>query len=229
MGKVAVTKKCPRSQRLYVARERWKQLKVIIEDEISLDNTAQDDTMNRTLNDAFQVPECEKKTTIYNNISMIKVGDFMQLNLRGTPIFENKTNAEDPYANLRPNRWKDNFKCFELTECMRQRNDNNFARILNTARYMTINRNDNLENLASHEKQVISFFRSRQIQPDHPDYPLAALHIFPTNMEVDGHNAKMIKTIPNTLTLNAQDSRMDASGSFVICELKKSKDDKTLP
>ena len=55
----------------------------------------------------------------YNNISVIKVGDFMQLKLFGTPIFGKPKN--NTYEYFRPNIWKEKFSCFELTECMRQK------------------------------------------------------------------------------------------------------------
>ena len=117
------------------ARDKHKSLKIIIEDEMSLGSLAMNNFMNDYFNLIFDVPDKDKSSTFYNNISVIKVGDFMQLNLFGTPIYGNPKN--DSYEYFRPNIWKKNFTCFELTECMRQKGDDGFIKILNTARYMT--------------------------------------------------------------------------------------------
>jgi hypothetical protein len=118
----------------------------------------------------------------------------MQLNLFGTPIYGNPKNNSLEY--FRPNIWKENFSCFELTECMRQKGDDGFIKILNTARYMTIEAGTEIEKLPEVEREVIHFLFSRNIKPEHPDYPHDALHVFPLNKDVQLHNNKMLATIP---------------------------------
>ena len=87
---------------------------------------------------------------------------------------------------------------------MRQTNDN-FAKILNTARFMTIKSNTVIDQLKSDEKDVIAFLRSRDMQESHPNYPHHALHLFPKNVDVDQHNSKIISLLPNKVTIRAED------------------------
>ena len=209
------------------ARERLKGVKVIIIDEMSLGSNKQDDVLNNYMNDVFEVPVSKKGEILYNNISVIQVGDFMQLNLRGSPIFVNTSTAADHYSTLRPNRWKANFKCFELIKSMRQK-ENNFARILKTVKYMNISKREDLNNLTAEEAEAIAFLRSRDIQPIHPSYPHTALHIFPTNADVNKHNALMIKTLPNVIHIETQDSVMDQTGSFHVTEVRNPINDEGL-
>ena len=112
------------------SREKMKNVKVIIIDEISLESNQQDNFLNDYLNDVFEVPENKRGVTFYNNLCIIKVGDFKQLTLLGTPTYENS--SKQPYNIWRPNIWQDHFHCFELTQNMRQKNDYNFAQVLNT-------------------------------------------------------------------------------------------------
>ena len=176
--------------------------------------------MNDYFNLVFDVPERDLENVFYNNISVIKVGDFMQLNMVGTPIYG--VHKNDSYNYFRPNIWKENFLCFELTECMRQKGDDDFIKILNKARYMTIESGCKIDKLPESEQEVISFLYSRSIQEDHPDYPHDALHVFPTNKDVNIHNTKMVKSINNEkFTFLAIDSKKDMTGSFKPLEIRK--------
>jgi hypothetical protein len=209
------------------ARDRWRALQVIIEDEISLETSKMDYEMDRFLNAVFQIPVAQNDAVHYNDISVIKVGDFMQLNMDiwGKPLFKS---VGDIYGKFRPNNWKTNFRCFELTQSMRQK-EKEFARIVQIVRHMTIGNQDDLSKLTEEQKEAVAFLRSRDIQPSHPDYPHTALHLFPTNSDVNTHNGAMIKTVPNVIKLTAQDSAMDQTGSFKITSVKKVKDDQGLP
>ena len=188
--------------------------------------------MNDFFNLVFDVPENEIENIFYNNISVIKVGDFMQLNMVGTPIYG--VHKNDSYNYFRPNIWKENFLCFELTECMRQKGDDDFIRILNKARYMTVesdwNKLGNWDKLPDSEKEVITFLYSRNIESNHPDYPHHALHVFPLNKDVKAHNDEMIKNVNETFMFKAVDSKKDMTGSFKPLDIiKDAKDDSGLP
>ena len=72
---------------------------------------------------------------------------------------------------------------------------------------------------------------SRNIKPEHPDYPHDALHVFPLNKDVQLHNDKMLATIPEAdiKTFFATDSKKDITGSFEIQpDIKKATDDNGL-
>ena len=214
------------------ARERMKDVEVIIEDEISLETSQLDDFANIFLNSVFGLPTHEKNHTLYNNMSIIKVGDFMQLNSAGTPLYKNCATPEQPYARLNENRWQKYFKCFELTKSMRQQNDDDFVKILNTVRYMTVNAKTDLSSINANERQALVFLQSRDIRENHKDYPHNALHLFPKRDQVDAFNHARIQALPDTEEILALESKSDETGTLEVGDLNKMssvKDDKGLP
>ena len=148
------------------------------------------------------------------------------MKLSGSPLYGTSTEA---YGCLQPNRWQQYFNCFELKTCMRQKDDDEFAKILNTIRFINIDQNNTIENVSDVELEAINFLRSRDIQEDHPDYPHGCLHIFPVNSEVRLHNLKRMKNIPKTFEIKPNDSVMDVSGSFKVSDQKEAKEDNGLP
>ncbi len=80
------------------------------------------------------------------------------------------------YAALAPNVWQDNFKLFELTDIMRQREDRAFAELLNRMR----------EGFQTNED--IAMLKSRIISISHPNYPVLSTHIMYYNKDVQQHN-----------------------------------------
>ena len=209
-------------------RDKLKSVQVVIEDEMSLESSQMDNYMNDLLNHVFETPQAKRNEVVYGDISMIKVGDFMQLNMFGTPLYENVSTTDDPYAKLRPNLWKQNFKCFELSQCMRQKEEH-FANILKTARFMSITTKVDTDQLPQDQKDVLSFLHSKVISKNHPNYPHFALHLFPTNVLVNQHNEKMISHLVEKFQIVAEDSERDETGSFCICDIQKVKDDQGLP
>ena len=223
-------------------RAKLGSIEVIIEDEISLESTNMDTYMHDYLCYIFE----KKENLPYGGKSVIKVGDFMQLKpYGGAPIYPKQNDKEtddktkpcqgsraelnNPYVEFNKNRWATYFKCFELSQCMRQKNDLNFAEILRIVRYMTVSANTNLDALPDEQKMVLDFLRSRVMPIDHPNYPHTALHIFPTNKDVDKYNYKMIATVPGAVELKCFESFLDQTGSFKPCDAKKAKDDFGLP
>ena len=67
---------------------------------------------------------------------------------------------------------------FELSEVMRQKEDKDFAEILNRIRE------------GKHTEDDIQVLRERilKLSPEHPDYPMNSTHLFSTNLAVDQHN-----------------------------------------
>ena len=140
-----------------------------------------------------------------------------------------RAELNNPYVEFNKNRWAEYFKCFELSQCMRQRDDLDFAEILSILRYMTITPKTDLNTLPDDQKNVLNFLRSRVIPLDHPDYPHNALHIFPTNKDVNDYNSMMIATVPDAVELKCYESYLDQTGSFKPCEAKSAKEDFGLP
>ena len=225
------------------SRSKLSPIEVIIEDEISLESSNMDTYMNYYLNHVLE----KNQEQPYGGKSIIKVGDFMQLKpYGGSPIYPklshnetdgnnsknnttNRAEPNNPYVQFNINRWAKNFKCFELTQCMRQQGDDQFARLLRIARYITITKETDLNTLPAEQKEVISFLRSRVIQANHPNYPHTALHIYPTNKDADAYNSKMIATVPDAKELPCYDSKMDHTGTFNLSEAKNAREDFGLP
>ena len=69
---------------------------------------------------------------LFGGISLITVGDLFQLK----PVFDKWIfeNSVIGYSALASNIWTENFALFELTEIMRQKDDREFAELLNRLR-----------------------------------------------------------------------------------------------
>ena len=104
------------------------------------------------------------------------MGDLFQLRPVGDSwIFANSSCG---YASLAPNLWKTYFSMFELTEIMRQKEDSQFARLLNRIREGKQTEDD----LAILKSRTLSFDEAKyqELKND--------LHLFPCNAAVDTHN-----------------------------------------
>ncbi|CAB3991403.1 Hypothetical predicted protein [Paramuricea clavata] len=101
----------------------------------------------------------------FGGLSIITVGDLFQLK----PVFDNWIfeNSKD--------------------EVMRQREDKEFAEILNRIRE------------GNHTEADIEILKERilNISPQHPDYPISLTHLFSTNMAVDQHNHDVFQKSSN--------------------------------
>ena len=114
----------------------------------------------------------------FGGLSIITVGDLFQLKPvfnQWISIFENSKNG---YTALATNLWQQYFQMFELSEVMRQREDKDFAEILNRIRE------------GKHTEADIAVLKKRilNLSPQHPDYPMNSTHLFSTNIAVDQHN-----------------------------------------
>ncbi len=84
-------------------------------------------------------------------------------------------------AALAPNIWKDYFTCFELTEVMRQKDDQTFCAILNRMRE------------GNHTEEDIRIIkRNCELQGNEPDHLLHVPHFYYSNMERNIHNQKVL-------------------------------------
>ena len=95
------------------------------------------------------------------------------------PVFDNWIfeNSKDGYTALATNLWQQYLQMFELSEVMRQREDKDFAEILNRI------------GEGKHTEADIDVLKKRilNLSPQHPDYPINSTHLFSTNMAVE-HN-----------------------------------------
>ena len=111
------------SDRLNTIRTRLKKLNVILIDEISMIGSGMFNFLNLRLQQIMRTNEP------FGGINMITVGDLFQLKPGFDKwIFENSQYGYNAFAT---NIWTEYFTLFELTEIMRQKDDKQFAKLLN--------------------------------------------------------------------------------------------------
>ena len=104
---------------LNTIRSQLQQMQVVFIDEISMVGI-------------FLTSDCNKLWEQKNLLAVlyiITVGNLLQLN----PVFDHWIfeNSKDGYTALATNLWQQYFQMFELSEVMRQKEDKDFAEILN--------------------------------------------------------------------------------------------------
>ena len=120
----------PSDEVLHVMRNKYKYLKVLLIDEISMTGKETFRHLNRTLQ------LIKNNTFPFGGISVIAIGDFLQL----PPVMQQgiyvKTNQtqKGTYKALQPDLWEKHFKLHELIEIVRQSSDPEFAEMLNRIR-----------------------------------------------------------------------------------------------
>ena len=120
---------------------------------------------------------------LFAGISIIAVGDLCQLPpIRSKPIFQKFKN--DFYNLCHP--WQV-FTVIELTEIMRQKDDQHFTELLN--RFRT----------ASQTQDDINYINSKSVSPSTDIYPSDALHIWAKNDPVNAHNDKRLEQLSTPL------------------------------
>ena len=121
----------------------------------------------------------------FGGISLITVGDLFQLK----PVFDQWIfqNSKNGYSPLASNLWQEHFKMYELSEIMGQKDDKEFAELLNRLRE------------GKHSDKDIETLKGRilRIKPTDANYPMTVTHLFSTNLAVDNHNLKIFNKSTN--------------------------------
>ena len=116
----------------------------------------------------------------FGGISVITVGDLFQLK----PVFDKWIfeNSKSGYNAFATNIWTEYFTLFELTEIMRQKDDKQFAVLLNRVRE------------GKHSDDDIAILKQRllNVTPENDNYPINTTHLFTTNASVDAHNNALL-------------------------------------
>ena len=158
-------------------KTKYRDLSVLIVDEVSM-------VGNEMLTFLYhRLQEIKGNQEPFGGVHIVLVGDLFQLRPVGDGwIFTNNSND---YASLGPNLWQTHFTMFELTEIMRQKDDAEFAQLLNRIREGKQTAGD------------IKVLSSRRIPPDHADYQTLKneLHLFPCNAAVDSHNSNVYESV----------------------------------
>lgn len=157
------------SDRLNTIRTQLKKLNIIFIDEISMVGSGMFNFLNLRLQ---QIMGTNKP---FGGISVITVGDLFQLK----PVFDKWIfeNSQYGYNAFATNIWTEYFTLFELTEIMRQKEDKQFAELLNCLRE------------GKHSDDDIAILkRLLNVTPESDNYPINTTHLFTTNASVDAHN-----------------------------------------
>ena len=112
--------------RLNTIRSQLQRMQVVFIDEISMVGSGMFNFLDLRLQQIMGTKEP------FGGLSIITVGDLFQLK----PVFDHWIfeNSNDGYTALAKNLWQQYFQMFGLSEVMRQRDDKNFAEILNRIR-----------------------------------------------------------------------------------------------
>ncbi len=173
-------------------RIKFKNLNTIIIDETSMVGNKMLNFIHLRLQEIMQ---CYDK--LFGGLNVILFGDLFQLRpVMDGWIFEDlaKPNNDDTKkkqkrkrkltsaAALAPNIWKENFTCFELTQVMRQKDDQMFCDILNRMRE------------GNHtEKDVKIIKQNCEIQQNEEQNQILHIpHFYHTNSERNAHNQKVL-------------------------------------
>ena len=160
--------------RLNTVRSQLRKLKVIFIDEISMVGSG----MFRFVNLRLQQIMGTRK--VFGGVHLIAVGDLFQLK----PVFDQWMfqDSKGAYGVLATNIWKENFKMYEVTEVMRQKDNVEFAELLNRLREGNQTEDD------------IEILRGRTLhvkKPTQSTYPMNVPHLFSNNKAVDKHNLRI--------------------------------------
>ncbi|XP_078619175.1 uncharacterized protein LOC144886422 [Branchiostoma floridae x Branchiostoma japonicum] len=181
------------SDKLNTLRSRLGKLKLLIVDEVSMVGADLLYHLHRRLQDICGSSNPDSR---FGGVSILAVGDLFQLQ----PVRQNHVFSlpSDNYAKLHGSLWEENFRMVELTESMRQKEDQDFANLLMRVRDATCTEED------------INVLKSRVICKTDPSYPSEALHVFRTNKEVDEHNMSHLNKLSNMVFhIKAIDSKKD--------------------
>ena len=163
------------ADQLNTFRIKYKHLKVVIIDEISMVGKKTFDFIDTRLQQLTGI------RAPFGGLSVIAVGDFYQLKpVGGRLVFLDL--KEDAKA-LAPNSWKDHFKIYELVDIMRQKDDLKFAQLLNRLR---------LNVLTEEDKDDL---RKRVVDRNSSEYPRDAVHLFAEKEGMYKHNENIMNGI----------------------------------
>ncbi|XP_078578075.1 uncharacterized protein LOC144862999 isoform X1 [Branchiostoma floridae x Branchiostoma japonicum] len=200
------------SEKLHNLRLRLGKLKLLIVDEVSMLGSDHLYHTHRRLEDICGTCDPDSR---FGGVSILAVGDLFQLQPVGQRhVFDLPS---DSYAKLHGSLWEENFSMMELTECVRQREDQQFAQLLLRMRTAKCTEGD------------IAVLKSRIISKTDPNYPSEVLHVFKTNKEVDDHNKEHLKKLSTQhFHIQAIDTKKDIYTGLVDVGLYKTKNDKGL-
>ncbi|XP_070548911.1 uncharacterized protein [Ptychodera flava] len=175
------------SDRLNTLRAKYQNLSVVIIDEISMVGNELFNFIN------LRLQQIKGNNQVFGGISVICVGDLFQLK----PVMDNWifNDLIKDYGPLATNLWKEYFTMHELTEIMRQKDDEHFAKLLNRLRE------------GNHTDQDMTELQQRIVLPNDHSYNESVPHLYTTNEMVIAHNNKLFhNAVTHKITVPALDT-----------------------
>ena len=176
-------------------RTQLGQLQILIIDEISM----VDQKLLWYIHGRLRQLKQSRDNSPFGKVCVIAVGDFFQLPpVKGKPVYVDS---------LESALWMDNFKQVNLHEIMRQKEDAEFAILLNKLR--TKERDEVLSD------EDLSILRSCETGEHCED----AIHIYSYNRDVFAWNKEMLhKKCSDVLCIEAEDTEVNSRNKNKICE-----------
>ncbi len=159
------------SDRLNTLQVKYRHLSVVIIDEVSMVGNQQFLFVHQRLQ------EIKGNQKPFGDVHVIVVGDLYQLR----PVFDQWIfmNLKNGYGPLATNLWTTFFTMHELTQIMRQKDDQSFAELLNRLRE------------GKQTPQDVLQLNTRKINVNSSDYPALVPHLFSRNADVNAYNSKI--------------------------------------
>ena len=170
----------PSTDVLNTMRTKYRHLTVLMVDEVSMVGNQMFNFMNLRLQDikANNLP--------FGGLHVILIGDLFQLQpVMDQWIFRDLSSSYGPLAS---NLWVDLFTMHELTEIMRQKEDSEFAALLNRLRE------------GFHTEADIRSLKEQIITLDQEPSLSSVPHLYPVNRMVDYHNQQVFEASTNEKT-----------------------------
>ncbi|XP_053378668.1 uncharacterized protein LOC128548229 [Mercenaria mercenaria] len=172
------------------------QLKVVVIDEISMVSLKAFNYIDKRLQ------QIKDSSQPFGGISVIAVGDLYQLRPFGKYVFDS---FSDIMQNLAGLTWQELFTIFELKQIMRQKDDIEFASLLNRLR------------TGQHTSADIQTLQARNIDTTDSQYNPDALHIFSRNKRSDAHNNDRLKELQQPIiSMTRRERRPAALKDFIV-------------
>ena len=164
---------------LNTKRSELRKLKTIFIDEISMVGSGMFMFLNLRLQ---QIMGTQK---LFGGVNVIAVGDLFQLK----PVFDQWIfeNSKRGYHALATNIWQENFLIYELTKIMRQKDNIEFAELLNRLRE------------GRQTVQDIQILKGTilDVKATESSYPMHLPHLFCSNKAVNKHNLEIFNNSKN--------------------------------
>ena len=193
-------------EKISLLRNQLSQLQIVIIDEISM----VDQKLLWYIHGRLRQIKQSRNDCPFGNVSVIAVGDFYQL----PPVMGTSLYTDTLEASL----WIDNFKQVYLDEIMRQKEDAEFAILLNKLR--TKERDDILSD------EDLAVLKSRETG----QHCLDSIHIFAVNRLVNEWNKEMLhKKCTDIICIEAEDSEVNSKNKNKICDKPRNSRQTSLP